>query len=215
MTNVSTHETTSGAWSIGTDQKPPYMLLPQPVEYVTTIYKREYHRWGENFLTGSGIISRLSNNKTSTIRDLRNISGLTWELLAKLLGVSRRTLHSWDNGHPMAVKNEDKLGRIIKAIKSLGKENFAKNRRLLLTTINDQIPFDLLKEERFEEFYEIKDDLISINSTKKPTLSHSEVMERLPLPPQDIVEAKFDPADRNIQKKRKIKIRRVKGHDEF
>ena len=209
-----TYETTSGAWSIGPDtQKPSYMLLPQPVQHVTTTYKREYHRLAENFLTGSGL--KLSNDKTSTIRDLRNISGLTWELLAKLLGVSRRTLHSWDNGHPMAVKNEDKLGRIMKAIKSLGKENVAKNRRLLLSTTNGQIPFDLLKEERFDEFDEIKDDLISINSTKKPTLSHSEVMERLPLPPQDIVEAKFDPADRNIQKKRKIKIRRVKGHDEF
>ena len=149
MTNTLTHETTSGAWRDTDIQEPSYLLLLQPFQHVTTIHKWEHYRRAENCLTGSGL--KLNSDETSTIRDLRNISGLTWELLAKLFGVSRRALHLWDNGSQKNDEHEYKLGRTMKAVKSLNRGDVAENRRLLLTTINGQIPFDLLKEGQFNK----------------------------------------------------------------
>lgn len=47
------------------------------------------------------------------VRRLRADSGLTWEQLAKLFGVSRRAVHLWANGGRMNAANIEHLSRLL------------------------------------------------------------------------------------------------------
>lgn len=53
------------------------------------------------------------------LRRLRDDSGLTWEQLAKLFGVSRRALHLWANGGRLNTAHEEQLHRLIGVIEGL------------------------------------------------------------------------------------------------
>jgi DNA-binding transcriptional regulator YiaG len=48
----------------------------------------------------------------AAIGELRRLSGFTWDQLARLFNVSRRSLHFWASGKPMASSNEEHLQRL-------------------------------------------------------------------------------------------------------
>lgn len=201
----------SGAWTRNNDFEVQFASLAGIGSLTTTTYQLKSQGLAEsNSLTGSGLVELASENlgPTSTIRDLRELSGLTWEHLAKLFDVSRRALHLWDNGNAMTITNQEKLGRIINAVNVIDTGSVSENRRFLLSSIEGSIPFDLLKEERFEDFCKLIEKFVT--REKLPRLSREELAARSPLSPEDIVEARFDSADRSIRKKRKAKARRVK-----
>jgi DNA-binding XRE family transcriptional regulator len=54
------------------------------------------------------------------VRDAHARSGLTWEQMAKLFGVSRRSLHLWANGGRMNAANTESLHRFVAVIATLG-----------------------------------------------------------------------------------------------
>ena len=54
------------------------------------------------------------------VLDAHARSGLTWEQMAKLFGVSRRSLHLWANGGRMNAINTESLNRLIAVISTLG-----------------------------------------------------------------------------------------------
>ncbi|MCB0363423.1 MAG: helix-turn-helix transcriptional regulator, partial [Bdellovibrionales bacterium] len=157
--------------------------------------------------TGAGLTESHESSQ-SLIRNLRKISGLTWEQLAKLFNTSRRTLHYWDNGNAMAADNHEKLVRILAAVGTLDTGNATENRRLLLTNTEGCIPFDLLKQERFEDFEQIKGYFN--RRTLKPQLSASEIQARSPLPLDRLVDAKSERIHTERRKKRKAKTERAK-----
>src|SRR4028119_75314 len=69
--------------------------------------------------TSSGITLRATAYPEATqksLSKLRRLSGLTWEQLAKLFNVSRRTLHFWASGQPLSRFNEEQLNRLLEAI---------------------------------------------------------------------------------------------------
>lgn len=54
------------------------------------------------------------------LREIRQSSALTWEHLAKILGVTRRSLHNWANGHNVESENQRKLAELKERIDRLG-----------------------------------------------------------------------------------------------
>lgn len=66
--------------------------------------------------TGSGAGSRgdlgRSPGTSGAVRRLRATAGLTWDELARLFGVSRRTVHNWANGGRMTARNASLLGSL-------------------------------------------------------------------------------------------------------
>jgi transcriptional regulator with XRE-family HTH domain len=50
------------------------------------------------------------------IRFLHEHSGLTWEQLGRLFGVSRRALHNWAGGSRLSAGNAETLARIVAAL---------------------------------------------------------------------------------------------------
>ena len=54
-----------------------------------------------------------------SIGDLRDLSGLTASQVARLFGVSRRSVNHWLAGKPMAVQHEERLSMLLSTITSL------------------------------------------------------------------------------------------------
>lgn len=63
---------------------------------------------------------------------LRNTSGLTWDQLARLFGVSRRALHLWASGGRMNAANYERLAHLLQAVDALPGFTPAQRRAALL-----------------------------------------------------------------------------------
>jgi transcriptional regulator with XRE-family HTH domain len=53
------------------------------------------------------------------VRGLRDVSGLTWDQLAKLFGVSRRSVHHWANGSRMTGAHAQLLSELTRLVRDL------------------------------------------------------------------------------------------------
>jgi DNA-binding transcriptional regulator YiaG len=136
-------------------------------------------------MTTSGVTLPSSPEATQkAVNDLRRLSGLTWDQLAKLFNVSRRSLHSWASGERLKPFNEETLNRLLGTIQYINRGNASLNRSLLLQPGSDGRPLlDLLVVGKYEE---VKQILGSGNAPEKPklgALSEEERRLRMPLPP--------------------------------
>src|SRR5262249_52956062 len=66
-------------------------------------------------------------------RRLHKASGLTWDQLGKLFGVSRRAVHHWANGSRMTPRNAHLLGELTRLVESLSGPGPEERRAQLLT----------------------------------------------------------------------------------
>ena len=85
------------------------------------------------------------------INEAQEISGLTLEMIAPLLGVSRRSIQYWKDGEKVSVKNELQLRGLIDALKLIATGTADETRDVLLTRITG-VPriYDLLAERRYD-----------------------------------------------------------------
>lgn len=82
------------------------------------------------------------------VRRLRNSSGLTWDQLARLFGVSRRALHLWASGGRMNAANHEQLARLLALIDALPGDTPEQRRAALLAPRRSgQSLFDELRGE--------------------------------------------------------------------
>ena len=68
--------------------------------------------------------------------ELKRLTGFTWEELASLLSVTRRSLHLWANGGAINTVNERHLRNLLRAVRELDRGS-AENRALLLAPLRD------------------------------------------------------------------------------
>jgi transcriptional regulator with XRE-family HTH domain len=68
----------------------------------------------------------------ATVLSLRELSGLTWDQLARLFGVSRRALHLWATGGRMNSYHSARLNEVFAVVRSLPAETSERRRELLL-----------------------------------------------------------------------------------
>lgn len=103
--------------------------------------------------TGEVVTPRSSetslHSSADAVKLLRAESGLTWDQLSRLFGVSRRALHHWASGGRMNSINEEHLNEIREAVRRLPVSEPGERRSLLLST-PDQGPsiFEQLKAHR-------------------------------------------------------------------
>ncbi len=86
------------------------------------------------------------------IHELRRLSGLTWEDMADLLSVTRRSLHLWANGGAINTPNEKHVRDLLMALRTLDRGAARENRSLLLAPRAEGGALaDLLRDRRFED----------------------------------------------------------------
>ena len=154
-----------------------------------------------------------TNEATRTaITELRRLSGLTWDQLARLFGVSRRSVHLWVSGKPMNAQNEERLHRILALLKDIDRGSADENRKLLLTpTDGGQRPIDLLAEEEYEKVRETLGPGIGRHRPKLTPLSAGAWGARLPPKPEQLVDARHEPIHKEPGEGRAARVKRTTG----
>lgn len=150
----------------------------------------------------------------AAIGELRRLSGLTWEQLARIFNVSRRSLHFWASGKAMTPSNEEHLQRLLAAVRKLDRGSASENRTLLLAVREDgSLPFDLLAAGDYNRVVA----LLGPGHGRKPLpqskLSPDAQAARAPRPPEELVGALQDrihPASGRLLAAKPVKISRSK-----
>lgn len=128
----------------------------------------------------------------AAIGELRRLSGFTWDQLARLFNVSRRSLHFWASGKPMAPSNEEHLQRLLAVVRKIDRGSASANRAALLGVRQDgSLPFDLLAAGDYDRVL----SLLGPGEARRvapPRLSDEARAARAPLPPEELVGALQD-----------------------
>ena len=162
MTAIALHETPDAHTSAvgcmyryGRDATFAGVLLATTLPAPATASTYEAPRLIERTATGPpGQIEHVTAESTAeAIMEIRRRSGLTWEELSDLFDVSRRSVHHWANGKPVAARREHMIRRMLAAVRHLDQGDQAGTRALLLAV--DQTmgvsTLDLLKDGRLDE----------------------------------------------------------------
>jgi DNA-binding transcriptional regulator YiaG len=143
------------------------------------------------------------------VNELRKLSGLTWEQLAHLFDVSRRSVHFWASGQPLAVAHEEKLNRILDAVQYISLGSASLNRSLLMGLGKDGRSY--LELLAAGEYAQVKRLLGVGTAHPKPQLAPL-AAARIPANPADLVDALQDPIHREVGKSRLAKSVRSRKH---
>ena len=160
--------------------------------------------------TAGGLVSVATPSGTA-IGELRRLSGLTWDQLARLFNVSRRSLHFWASGEPMTRSNEEHLQRLLAVVRNFDRGSASANRAMLFNARKDGIlPFDLLALRDYTRAL----TLLGPGEGRRvspPKLSEEARMARAPQPPETLVGALQDRIHRDDGRTRVAKSVRVRG----
>ena len=70
----------------------------------------------------------------SRVRRLKNKSGLTWDQLRRLFGVSERSMHLWAGGARMNARNAERLAYLEQVVHALGAKDADQCREALVSS---------------------------------------------------------------------------------
>jgi transcriptional regulator with XRE-family HTH domain len=140
------------------------------------------------------------------VLELRSRSGLTWDQMASVFGVDRRSVHFWASGRAMNSVNAERLGRALAAVARIDQGDPTATRALLITPRADgRVPLDMLREGRFEELADAAVEPRALQK-KAPRIARSAADSRTPRSPAELLGAKQDslgtPAGKLIATKR-------------
>lgn len=86
------------------------------------------------------------------ILEIRRRSGLTWEELADLFDVSRRSVHHWASGKAVTAEHDRQIRRTLAVVRQLDQGQAEHTRALLVSPRADgRIVLDLVKSGAFAE----------------------------------------------------------------
>lgn len=124
------------------------------------------------------------------VLEIRRRSGLTWEQLASVFGVDRRSVHLWASGRPMSAPNAERLNRVLAVLRRADRGTLSATRAWLHSpSSRGLLPLDLLRDGRFDE--------ISMPGAAGPVLRPAPLSDlarasRAPMPPEDLIAARQD-----------------------
>ena len=165
--------------------------------------------------TNSGAKAPESLSTGSAVLELRMLTGLTWDQLARMFGVGRRSLHFWASGERLSKANEERLGKILALVRLIDRGSPSLNRSALLgASGGGVIPFDLLVEERFDEVLQALGTTARVTRPSPKPLSRQARMARAPQRPRDLVEANQEIGHKRTGKARRPRVARAKKRDD-
>lgn len=130
------------------------------------------------------------------ITELRRRSGLTWDQLAAVMGVERRTMHLWEAGRGMRPVHEERLQKVLLVVRMADRGSATETRAALLDGSQGPSVKDLLSQDRFEEATQrAKMFPESLQNPKPPRLMGKARDSRRPLPLATQIAIKEDAID--------------------
>lgn len=102
-------------------------------------------------LASNEVPGRASETTRQAVLEVRRVSGLTWEQLADLFSVSRRSVHAWASGKPLSASNENRLMRVLEIVRLADRGNARTNRSAFLEVRQGTSTIELLAAEKYSE----------------------------------------------------------------
>ena len=90
--------------------------------------------------------SASSITSDALVRRVREAAGLTWDQLARVFGVSRRSVHNWSSGEKMSAHNLELLGRLYTLVTSLGSNPDEVRVALFAPDSSGESPIDVFRQ---------------------------------------------------------------------
>lgn len=153
----------------------------------------------------------VARSEETALAELRRLSGLTFDQLARLFQTSRRAIHFWASGKPMAAANQEHLHRLLEVARRMDRGSSSQNREALLSSSgNGQIPFDLLIEKNYAEAAAL---LGSSTTRRQPVLPALDKVGRLafePTPPEFLMGALQENVHLEVGRSRGVKAARYR-----
>lgn len=172
-----------------------------------------YQIHGSSERTNSGPDAQASYAAVDTVGDavleLRRRSGLTWDELASLFDVTRRSLHHWSNGKPVAAKHERAIRQALVAVRHLDLGASADTRALLLTAgLAGVSYFDLLRAGQADEVIASMGERSAATTRVRMPLSREALEARRP-PAPDLLVGAIEPKIDTPAKARLTRVARL------
>jgi hypothetical protein len=134
-----------------------------------------------------------TQSSASAILEIRRRSGLTWDELAYLFDVSRRSVHHWASGKTVSASHHRQISRMLVAIRHIDQGEAARTRDFLLAPdASGESRLDLLSRNRFEKA------TAGVPTERAPVppiltrLSESALRARRPASPTSLLDASQD-----------------------
>ncbi len=89
---------------------------------------------------------------TPYVRNIKYYSGLTWEQMGHVFGVSRRTVYNWHQGARVSRKNKRKISAVLRALFHIWRKSIEETRKELLSVADPSEGLtraDLLRAGRY------------------------------------------------------------------
>lgn len=202
----------SGALAIsGTSSAEPKRLWDTPYSRVADS-TASTHGWGVPQMDAADLNGPVEEARRA-ISELRRISGLTWEQLGELFGVSRRSVHFWASGKPMNAANEERLLHVLAIMRKADRGDARLMRMALFDASSGIRPFDLLVAQRFDEASAMLGDGAGRRTMPRVELSSAAEKARKPLPPEELAGAMHDRVHQDTGRGRAAQTVKVRKHD--
>lgn len=161
--------------------------------------------------TDAGIPRQIGQQPAQAVADMRRIAGLTYEEVATLCAVTRRTIHHWVSGRPIDAANEKRLLEVLEALRAIDRGAADATRDALFRRIAGQeAPFGLLAKGHMVEGVRAA-GCGRVASRQSSSPATAEIQEaRRPLPVEALLDARHEPIHRDPGPGRVIRLRRKK-----
>lgn len=162
--------------------------------------------------TTNGVEAGVLRSAEAAVSELRRLTGFTWDQLARLFSVSRRTVHFWASGKVMNAANEEHLHRVLALVRLVDRGSSSENRvALLQPEAGGELPIDLLSSGRYS------DAIAALGAgrgraferARAPLGVTPEPMQKVPSP-ASLMDARHDRVHTDVGTSRAPKIGRVR-----
>lgn len=146
------------------------------------------------------------------IAELRRIGSLTFEEIARLCGVSRRTVHFWASGRPLDPAHRAIVEKVIESIRFLDRGASDANRTILQVTRADgRSVLDLLALHDYAAARALGGKGSTRARTNLVPIPAEILASRRPPHPADLLNARHETVHRDLGKSRRAHVKRKKG----
>jgi DNA-binding XRE family transcriptional regulator len=147
-------------------------------------------------VTSSGSDFELDVDYAKDLKELRLRTALTWDQLAEIFGVTRRSLHAWVNGGAMRPEYSQKLALALRFARHIdqGLPSLTKA-ALFVEPPNGQVPFKALIRGNFAAAMDGIRTVSSLNSRNSSFSPLPPPILRLGARPDDLVDVNHAPIE--------------------
>ncbi|MCY3020093.1 MAG: helix-turn-helix domain-containing protein [Planctomycetota bacterium] len=169
-------------------------------------------RFPQMIQTSAGSPAVAATRQTTAVSELRQLSGLSWDQLARILGVSRRSIHFWASGKTLTQANEEKLNRVLSVVRRLDRGSATANRAVLLGSLADgTIPFDLLINGDYSGALDAIGETRGARRRHQTSISATTDTIRTERSPADFMQTLHDPVHSEVGRGRIARSVRTRG----